>query len=65
MGIVIGAFFIGYPILALLSLPVFFITLMGVQFKPLQLFGRRKPVSEQMIRKAEKPLGSRQHQAAH
>lgn len=33
MGIVIVAFFIGYSWLAMLSLPVFFISLMGVSFK--------------------------------
>jgi hypothetical protein len=32
MAIVIGAFFAGYPWLALLSLPVFFISLMGIKF---------------------------------
>ena len=32
MAIVIGAFFLGQPWLAALSLPVFFITLMGIKF---------------------------------
>ncbi len=33
MGIVIGAFFAGLPWLAILALPVFFISMMGIEFK--------------------------------
>ena len=66
MGIVIVAFFIGYPILALLSLPVFFITLMGVQFTPLRSSRKPKPSAEKITEtSAPKPVGSRQHQTAH
>ena len=32
MAIVIGAYFIGYPILAILSLPVFISAMMGIKF---------------------------------
>ena len=33
MGIVIGAFFAGIPWLAMLALPVFFSSMMGIEFK--------------------------------
>ncbi len=33
MGIVIGAFFAGLPWLSILALPVFFISMMGIEFK--------------------------------
>ena len=33
MAIVIGSFFIGYPILSILSLPVFLSAMMGISFK--------------------------------
>ena len=32
MAIVIGAFFIGYPVLAILALPVFLSSMMGMKF---------------------------------
>lgn len=42
MAIVIGAFFLGYPWLAALSLPVFFITMMGLKFSIPVLFSRNR-----------------------
>jgi len=58
MAIVIGAFFIGYPILSLLSLPVFFSAMMGIKFTR----AKNKVTSA-----AREKVGSRsaQHQAAH
>ena len=65
MAIVIGAFFIGQPWLAALSLPVFFITLMGMKFT----FRRSAKTAE---RKAESPaqapqasFSKRIHQPTH
>ena len=58
MAIVIGAFFIGYPILSILALPVFFSAMMGMRFTR---------VKNKVTSPAREKVGSHsaQHQAAH
>jgi hypothetical protein len=46
MAIVIGAFFIGIPALALLALPVFFVSMMGVKFASPRLNNKKKPSAQ-------------------
>ena len=58
MAIVIGAFFMGYPILAFLALPVFFSAMMGIRFTR---------VKHKVTSTTRENISSRnaQHQAAH
>ncbi len=66
MAIVIGAFFVGYPWLAILSLPVFFITLMGLKFSLPVLFSKnRSSISQTESRPIQKVSRESRHQTAH
>ena len=66
MAIVIAAFFLGFPWLAALSLPVFFITLMGLKFSLPVLFSRHKTADSFPESVAtQKPTKQSQHQTAH
>ena len=58
MVIVIGSFFIGYPILSILSLPVFFSAMLGMTFTKSSRTSRRTAVDRF-------PAQNRQHQTAH
>ena len=58
MAIVIGAFFMGYPILAFLALPVFFSAMMGISFSR----AKNKVTS---AARANVSTRKAQHQAAH
>lgn len=63
MAIVIGALFAGVPVLAFLALPVFFITLMGIQFRNLSWSGSRKTAPE--TKETMKSSMKRSHQPVH
>ena len=54
MAIVIGSFFLGVPWLSLLSVPVFFTTLLGMKFTLSRALFVRKKAD---IQKTEKSLG--------
>lgn len=63
MAIVIGAMFAGVPLLALLAFPVFFITLVGVQFKSLPWSASRKTAPE--TNEIRESSVKRSHQPVH
>ncbi len=58
MAIIIGAYFIGYPILAILSLPVFISAMLGIKFT------RSKNVARTTTQENIRPHHV-QHQTAH
>lgn len=66
MAIVIAAFFLGYPWLSALSLPVFFITLIGLKFSlPVLFSGHKSSVSHKESLTIQKTSKESQHQTAH
>lgn len=64
MAIVIGAFFIGLPILSLLALPLFFISMMGLKFA-IPGFNTRKKSSAQGAMSREPRKNLERAQTAH
>jgi len=57
MAIVIGAFFIGYPILAILALPVFLMSMMAVKFTlPRLSFTKKSAANTNVTRERHKKL---------
>lgn len=63
MAIVIGALFAGVPVLAILAFPVFFMTLMGIQFNGLSWSGNRKKAHA--AKEAGESTMRRSHQPVH
>jgi len=63
MAIVIGAFFIGIPALALLALPVFLISMMGVQFANSRFQTKKKSSAQGTVSKESRQNFDRAHTA--
>lgn len=63
MAIVIGAFFLGIPALALLALPVFFVSMMGVKFATPRFISRKKTSVQGAVSKEPRQNFDRAHTA--